>query len=241
MRYIIPCILLALTTCLCADEPKSKALRKYENEVEILRKQGQAAIKRLEGVFEKEVEKLREKTLTALQEELDAALEGKDLDKAVALREAIKAFEGAEASGLAAKAEVASQKKIRKRIPRTAMKFEGHHYAVNTAPRTWHVARDNSETLGGHLVRIESAEELAFVAALVKRVASTGIHWIDGSDEILENDWRFSNGQPMTFAPWGIGEPRGGEVEHHAVLMDTMAFGDTRAGVRLPYIIEWDD
>ena len=53
MKYIIPCILLALTTCLYADDPKSKAIRKYENEVEVLRKQGQAAIKRLEGVFEK--------------------------------------------------------------------------------------------------------------------------------------------------------------------------------------------
>jgi hypothetical protein len=63
MGYIILCILLALTTCLYADDPTSKAIRKYENEVEVLRKQGQAVIKRLEGVFEKEVEKLREKTL----------------------------------------------------------------------------------------------------------------------------------------------------------------------------------
>ena len=86
MRYIFLYILPALATCLYADDPKSKAIRKYDNEVGVLRKQGQAAIKRLEGVFGKEVENLREKTLKDLQKELDAALESKDLDKAVALR-----------------------------------------------------------------------------------------------------------------------------------------------------------
>ena len=104
MRSILPCVVFALTTCLYADEPKSKAIRKYENEVEVLRKQTPAAIKRLEGVFEKEVEKLRGKTLQDLKKKLNAALESNDLDKAVALREAIKAFEGSEASGLAAQA-----------------------------------------------------------------------------------------------------------------------------------------
>ena len=100
MKNVLLSVFLALTTRLDADEPTSNAIRNYENEVEVLRKQGQAAIKRLEGVFGKEVEKLRDKTLKALQEELDAPLEAKDLDKAMALREAIKAFEESDASGL---------------------------------------------------------------------------------------------------------------------------------------------
>ena len=65
-------------------------------------------------MFEKEVEKLREKTLKDLQKELDAALQTQDLVKALALREAIKAFEDAEASGLSAKGEVATEKKVKK-------------------------------------------------------------------------------------------------------------------------------
>ena len=103
----------------------------------MLRKQGQAAIKRLEGVFEKEVEKLREKTLKDLQKELDAALEAKDLDKAVALREAIQAFEDGDESGLSSKADVANKKKVKKRIPKDAVHFSGHRYLLVDRGMAW--------------------------------------------------------------------------------------------------------
>jgi hypothetical protein len=198
MRYLIVYILLALTTCLYADEPKSKAIRKYENEVEVLRKQGQAAIKRLEGVFEKEVEKLRAKTLEDLQKELDAALESKDLDKAVALREAIKAFEEGDASGLLSTVKTidAKQKKTKKQIPRIALNFKGHKYAIQNAPMFPNVAADYAESLGGHLLRIESAEEWEFVRTWLNGKRDL---YVDGSDQIEEGTWVYSEGTKVDF------------------------------------------
>jgi len=234
MRYVIPCVLLALTTCLYADEPKSKAIRKYENEVEVLRKQGQAAIKRLEGVFEKEVEKLREKTLKDLQKELDAALESKDLDKAVGLREEIKTFEDAGASGLLANEEVATEKKVKKRIPRTALNFKGHKYAIQNAPMFPNVAADYAESLGGHLLRIESAEEWDFVRKWLNGKRDL---YVDGSDQIEEGSWVYSEGTKVDFRNVKVvfnGQPAEnfcGFFEDHICDLGWQ---------RLPFIIEWD-
>ena len=237
MRYIIPCILLALTTCLYADDPKSKAIRKYENEVEVLRKQGQAAIKRLEGVFEKEVEKLREKTLKDLQKGLDAALESKDLDKAVALRGAIKAFEGAEASGLAAKAEVASKKKIRKRIPKEAVSFGGHKYFYHDQPTaTYRVALGIAESVGGHLVRIDSLKEFEFIMRM-----TGGQGMIDGTSEVGDGKWRFANGEELKLGNirFRAGEPTNNNHKEYVLVLTPQGIND-QAYERLPFIIEWD-
>ena len=236
MRYIFPCILLALTTCLYADDPKSKAIRKYENEVEVLRKQGQAAIKRLEGVFEKEVEKLREKTLKDLQKELDGALEAKDLDEAVALREAIKAFEDGDASGLLSTAKTTDEnkKKTKKQIPRKALNFKGHKYAIQNAPMFPNVAADYAESLGGHLLRIESAEEWDFVRKWLNGKRDL---YVDGSDQIEEGSWVYSEGTKVDFRNVKVvfdGQPAQnfcGFFEDHICDLGWQ---------RLPFIIEWD-
>ena len=237
MKYIIPCILLALTTCLYADDPKSKAIRKYENEVEVLRKQGQAAIKRLEGVFEKEVEKLREKTLKDLQKELDVALEAKDLDEAVALREAIKAFEGAEASGLAAKAEVASKKKIRKRIPKEAVSFGGHKYFYHDQPATYRVALGIAESAGGHLVRIDSLKEFEFIMRM-----TGGAGMIDGTSEVGDGKWRFANGEELKLGNirFRAGEPNNFNTSTEFILVLTPQGINDQPYDRYRFIIEWD-
>jgi len=237
MRYIIPCVLLALTTCLYADEPKSKAIRKYENEVEVLRKQGQAAIKRLEGVFEKEVEQLREKTLKALQEELDGALEAKDLDKAVALKEAIKAFEDGDVSGLLSTVKTTDEKKkkTKKQIPRKALNFKGHKYTIQNAPMFPNVAADYAESLGGHLLRIESAEEWDFVRTWLNGKRDL---YVDGSDQIEEGTWVYSEGTKVDFRNVKVvfdGQP----AQNFCGF-----FGDHICDLgwqRLPFIIEWDD
>ena len=201
MRYIIPCILLALTTCLYADDPKSKAIRKYENEVEVLRKQGQAAIKRLEGVFEKEVEKLREKTLKDLQKELDGALEAKDLDKALALREAIKAFEDGDASGLLSvvKSKKESKSGPRKQIPRNAVRFERQRYYFMKGPLTWHQAQAEAERVGGYLLRLNSAAEQDFIITWLQSLnLDSGYDpHIDGTRLLDGKNFRFSNGELM--------------------------------------------
>ena len=203
----------------------------------MLRKQGQAAIERLEGVFEKEVEKLRDKTLKALQEELDAALEAKDLDRAVALREAIKAFEESDASGLLSTVKKAEEnnKKTKKQIPRNALNFKGHKYSIQNAPMFPNVAADYAESLGGHLLRIDSAEEWDFVRKWLNGKRDLAV---DGSDQITEGHWLYSDGTKADF-------------HNVKVLFNNQPaenfcgfFGDHVADLgwqRLPFIIEWEN
>ena len=249
MRYIIPCILLALTTCLYADEPKSKAIRKYENEVEVLRKQGQAAIKRLEGVFEKEVEKLREKTLKALQEELDAALEAKDLDASVALREAIKGFEDADEAGLSAKVDVASKEKVRKRIPKDAVHFGGHRYLLVDAGASWLTAKKDAERLGGHLVQLDSLQEHDFLISYIRQENPQNHDehvWIDASRLMGGEDYRNSAGEVVDLekarCTQFVQQPKTGcflgMCERHGWAVIDLRFV---ASAQCAYIIEWDD
>ena len=246
MRYLIPFVFLGLVNSLYADQPQTKAIRKYENEVEVLRRQGQAAIKRLEGVFEKEVEKLRAKTLEDLQKELDAALEAKDLDKAVVLRESIKAFENAEASGLSAKANGSGQQRIKKLIPKEAVHFGGHRYLIVTEKVTWHQARNLASQAGGHLLRINSKAEQAFLHDLITRNNSLRetVVFIDGTREVDLKRFLFSDGAPVDFSKMLTKKFHGdGEV---CLMLYLYADGkllvnDAAGWVPAAYVIEWDN
>ena len=196
----------------------------------------------MEGVFEKEVEKLREKTLKDLQKELDAALEAKDLDKAVALRKAIEEFESAEASGLSAKAEVASKKKIRKRIPKEAVSFGGHKYYLVTAQATWDEGAISSSRVGGHLVRIDSIAEHDFLIRYLKSVGFAGSVWVDGTRRLDGKTWLFGNGQNVDFGRMRVEplENKNPEPYLHMVNVYQWRVHDSYLG-KHAYIIEWDN
>ncbi|MDH3585407.1 MAG: C-type lectin domain-containing protein, partial [Phycisphaerae bacterium] len=51
-------------------------------------------------------------------------------------------------------------------VPRDAVKWKGHYYKVFDQTVTWYIAHRECERAGGHLVRIESAEEQAFISSM---------------------------------------------------------------------------
>ena len=61
---------------------------------------------------------------------------------------------------------------------------------------TWHVARDYSESIGGHLARIESLNEYMYL----QKTLLANRTWVDGTDEINEGNWRFSDGAKVNFS-----------------------------------------
>ncbi len=194
-------------------------------------------------MFKKEVEKLRETTLKDLREERDATLEAKDLDKAVALREAIKAFESAKESGLSSKEEVVSKRKIKKCIPRTAVKFNGHHYAVVTERMTPRGAALYAESVGAHLVRIETAEQNQSVMKLTQNFESGGPNggfWIDDSDAIIEGKWIYSDGSPLVFVT-AAGVFYNSEGRDHFVEIRKDGTWNDDLLRRQASVIEWDN
>jgi hypothetical protein len=111
---------------------------------------------------------------------------------------AIEEFESAEASGLSTKGEVATEKRVKKRIPRTALKFKGHRYAFIREPMTWHVARKCCEKFGGHLVTIQSRDEYVFLEKAFMR-GELGI-MLGATDEVEEGKWIWVNDEPVDFS-----------------------------------------
>jgi hypothetical protein len=125
--------------------------------------------------------------------------------------------------------------------PRNAAQFGGHSYAVIHREMTWHRALWTCEQLGGHLVRIESPEEQQFIHSLIGKESHGGIHWTDLSDEVVEGDWRYSDGRKALFTAWARGQPSGG-AQHHATIgwAKSGLWDDNWAGVRLRFICEWE-
>ena len=230
-----------LTTCLYADQSSSKALREYKIELDALASQAQAAVKRsqivfdkevekIRGVFEEEMEKLRRRALRDLQAELDAALGARELDEAVALREAIKEFE----KGGQNFSKLVSINQPKKQIPPKALKFKGHSYSIQTIPMYPNVAADYASSLGGHLLRIESAEEWGFVK---KWLSGKQFLLIGGSDQITDGQWLYSDGTRIDFSQF----PKAAtSADNHF-----LAFHEDVIGAvgfeRRPFVIEWDD
>jgi hypothetical protein len=133
---------------------------------------------------------------------------------------------------------LASSKKAR--IPPKAIAFVGHRYYVFLGKLTWHQARQACAEVGGHLVRIESPEEQAFLFRLIQQGADAN-YWTDLSDEPSEGIWTFSNGTHLTYANWRARQPDNHiHVQHAAAFRKDGTWDDDFAGERYPYLCEWD-
>lgn len=214
MRYIIPCVFLALTTCLYADEPKhadeGKAiLAELRNSIEVLRNQGQAAVARTEKTFDKEVEKLKKKALQSLKTAMDDAFEAKDLDGAVALRELIKNTENLDAGNVTKstivvnevkKTEPKAEAPPKPSIPKDAVQFGGHRYLLVKENVSWHYAKLKANQLGGHLLRLDSVAEHDFIKKYLQARRPTFRHvFIDGDRHLDLETWRYESGEKIDF------------------------------------------
>ena len=128
-------------------------------------------------------------------------------------------------------------------IPADAVEWNGHYYWISSDGAPWRDAKSRCESLGGHLVRITSAQEHSFVKSLIDRSQLRRSHyWTDGSDEASEGDWRFSDGQPVSYNGWKRGEPEGGRVCNHLALWNrsNWGFADDSGSAGFSYICEWD-
>jgi hypothetical protein len=96
--------------------------------------------------------------------------------------------------------------------------FQEHLYEVfYNSENTWHNARDNCESLGGHLATISTKEEDDFLTDLLLGIipeTSFGA-FIGLSDEADEGVWEWVTGEPLNYTNWDIQEPYGnGDYVH---------------------------
>ena len=73
-------------------------------------------------------------------------------------------------------------------------------------PQTWSAAESVCEAFGSHLASIGSQVENDAVAALVVS-ASVSAAWIGLTDVEEEDTFVWSDGAPLAFSSWGVGQP----------------------------------
>jgi hypothetical protein len=242
MKYIITLLAIFLTSNLgLCQEPELKstkakaAVRDYERKIEDVDEDFEKQLKNLEKSYQMKSEILRARLLSNLNAAMEEEAKRVRLEEATEIKELIKQRKETELPTL----DQLKWKVAKARIPKTAVKFNGHRYAICTEQKTWHEARDYSESLGGYLARIESPNEMAFIANLG---GSTRGLYLDGTDENEEGIWMFSNGESVdrSVLIWldGAG-PRNGHAQHHLYFWERTVC-DAEAGCRVGFIIEWD-
>ena len=230
MRYLFTLTCLLLATAAVADEP----------EFDFKSNKAKAAVQKYQDASRKS----NKRNLDSLIRSLEAAFKHErtdgDFEEAIKIRDAVKSLK--KGDGLPSDSTVPKRAKVR--IPRDAVKYEGHHYKIYAEGVPHSVAQKRCERAGGHLVRIESEDENRFLASLSRRLANVKGFWIDGSDENKEGQWRFSNGELIRFSHWNTGEPSNGHGHEHYIEIITVnsLWNDIPGGVRdRGFICEWDE
>ncbi len=82
--------------------------------------------------------------------------------------------------------------------------FGGHRYARTTSITSWAQADVLARMMGGHLVKIENAQEQAFLASAF---GTTFDYWIGLNDRTTLGTYRWTDGAAASFTNWETGEP----------------------------------
>jgi len=219
-----------------------QAVERFQADFTTMDAKYQAQFDKLNQVYGKELKERFARMLVDLERARQTAMGNDQLDEAVRIRDAIAFFKKnpppdnplSDTAGGGA----------RPPVPDDAELFEGHHYKVFNRPMTVIEAAKACEELGGHLVRIESPNENAFVFARIQYGPER--YWIDGSDSAIEGMWQFSDGTDILYRNWAdktIGaEPNNGDQDEHWIQINTEkgVWYDESAGKRAPFVCEWD-
>ena len=99
--------------------------------------------------------------------------------------------------------------------PSPWVKWRGHHYLVVATKVTWPQAHAQAQKLGGHLVVISDKAENEFVTNLAHAKGAGPIYWLGFTDLGSEGNWRWVNGQKITYTNWSVNEPNNFKGREH--------------------------
>ncbi|XP_055368957.1 brevican core protein-like [Betta splendens] len=81
-------------------------------------------------------------------------------------------------------------------------KFHGFCYRHFSQRLSWEVAEKHCRMMGAHLVSIMSPEEQTYISSNYKEYQWTGLN-----DKTIEDDFRWSDGNPLLYENWYRGQP----------------------------------
>ena len=97
---------------------------------------------------------------------------------------------------------------------------------------TWQEAKADAESRGGTLAVLDTQQKIDAANTYLQGLGTWPVLWIGGTDEVVEGDWKWINGQDVDSPPWGDNEP-GGSGE------DYLAIWNSGASLALP--LSWSD
>ncbi len=118
-----------------------------------------------------------------------------------------------------------------------AGEFNGNYYYTSTGTANWTNAANACASQGGYLSVIGSAAENNFIRNLFPSTEQ----WIGFTDEAVEDEWVWVNGEPVTYTNWGGIEPNNsGNVEHYAHFNTAGTWNDNSVSGSRRYTCEFD-
>ena len=134
-------------------------------------------------------------------------------------------------------------------VPIDAVRFNGHSYKLYGKGFPFSAAARICAQKGGHLVVIDSLEELEFLRQLAARNPyKVDQFWVNATDDMKEGDWRTVDGRRLPLIPWGPNEPsntagKGGQEHYASMSREANWLLNDNQGVYRSYgfICEWDD
>jgi len=115
--------------------------------------------------------------------------------------------------------------------------YNGKFYLLSSAG-TWTQAQAQAVSFGGNLVTVNDAAENQFLLNTFGSVNP----WIGFTDQVVEGQFKWANGETVTYTNWNTGEPNnGGGIENYAQLIGAPFGGkwnDLPNAVSLQGIIE---
>jgi len=85
--------------------------------------------------------------------------------------------------------------------------FEGHTYKFIPIKKSWNKAKNDAEKLGGYLVCITSEKEQNFISEIITINGNVQPTWIGLSDEEVEGEWKWVNGEKVEYKDWQPNQP----------------------------------
>ena len=113
--------------------------------------------------------------------------------------------------------------------------YNGHKYFCSVAPATWPEADAHAKSLGGNLAIIQDAQENAFLANILTIQSA----FIGCSDGVVEGDFIWTDGTPVTYTNWYPGQPNNYQnYQDYCELLSNGQWNDQYNHVKLEYIVE---
>ena len=97
------------------------------------------------------------------------------------------------------------------RLPCEPFETGGARFELCELRMSWADAARYCEGRGGHLARVDSADQSAAIYAAAKKLDDEERWWIGAGDQIAEGEFRWTDGTPVgPGAPWRKGQPDNG-------------------------------